>query len=457
MVATRPRTSVPAPAGGAPLHELGRKGRAAPRTIRTSTPKGTTSMKRIPWMLPLAAAGVLALAGCAGGSSAGGSDQSDQLTVWIMGDSSKNFDALVAPFEEETGIDVETVAVPWDSIDQKFTTAVASGKGPDLLQIGLSKLRTFGDTGALLSLDEDTVADYANLDDSNFLAGVSGDALDVGGEKVSVPWVSDTRVLFYRSDILQEAGIAEAPATWDELRAAAKTLAGRGEGQYGYYIPQWDSPLPVIMTWDQGGDIVDSDGNVDFDTPEFAKAVDLYTGLYADGSVPTNSDFDQTQGFVSGVTPMLISGPYLAAAIKDAAPELEGKWSVATVPSAENNTSLFAGSNMAVWGKTDNQDGALQLLDFLSDPETQVEWYSINGELPTTTAALEDDSLTSDPLVAVYSEQLANSKVLPLVPNWDGETGKALLDALNAIVLTGADRDSTLETLFSSTSGQSIN
>jgi multiple sugar transport system substrate-binding protein len=410
-----------------------------------------------PWMLPLAAAGILALAGCSGGTSAGGGDSADKLTVWIMGDSSANFDSLVAPYEDESGIDVETVAVPWDSVDQKFTTAVASGKGPDLLQVGISKLRTFADTGALLPLDEDATSDYDNLADANFLAGVSGGALDVGGERVSVPWVADTRVLFYRSDILQEAGIAEPPATWDELRADAKTLAGRGDGQYGYYIPQWDSPLPVVMTWDQGGDIVDADGNVDFDTPEFAKAVDLYTGLYADGSVPTNSDFDQVQGFTSGSTPMLISGPYLAAAIADAAPELEGKWSVTTVPSGTDNASLFAGSNMAVWGKSTNPDGALQLLDFLSDPATQLEWYGINGELPTTQAALTDESLNSDPLVAVYAEQLANSKVLPLVPNWDGETGKALLDALNAIVLTGADRDSTLETLYQSTSGQSIN
>jgi multiple sugar transport system substrate-binding protein len=409
-----------------------------------------------PWILPLAAAGVLALAGCAGGSAAGGNAAPDKLTVWIMGDSSKNFDKLVAPFEKDSGIDVETVAIPWDSIDQKFTTAVASGNGPDLLQIGLSKLRTFGDTGALLSLDEKTLADYPNLASSNFLDGVAGEATAVGGETVSVPWVSDTRILFYRSDILQENGIAAAPTTWDELRADAKILTARGEGQYGYYIPQWDSALPVEMTWDQGGDIIDADGNVDFDTPEFAKAVDLYTGLYADGSVPTNSDFDQTQGFVSGIAPMLVSGPYLAAAISDAAPELEGKWSVAPLPAGSDNTSLLAGSSLGVWGKTANEGGALQLLDFLSDPATQVEWFGINGELPTTKAALEDPTLTANPLVAVYAEQLANTKILPLVPNWDGETGKALLDALNAIVLTGADRDSTLETLYSSTSGQSV-
>lgn len=397
----------------------------------------------------------IALAGC----STGGDDPAaaTSLTVWVMGDSSEHFDELVAPFEDETGIDVETVAIPWDSIDQKFTTAVASGNGPDILQIGISKLRTFADSGALLTLDEATLADYPNLASSSFIDGVAGDATAIGGEVVSIPWVSDTRVLFTRTDILAENGIDAPPATWDELRADAKTLASRGDGQYGYYIPQWDSALPVVMTWDQGGEIVNGDGMIDFGTPEFEKAVDLYAGLYADGSVPTNSDFDQTQGFVSGIAPMLVSGPYLAAAIADAAPELEGKWTVSVLPGAADNTSLLAGSNLGVWGATKNQDGALQLLDFLSKPETQVAWFGIDGQLPTVKAALADATLTSDPLVAVYSEQLANARILPLVPNWDGETGKALLDALNAIVLTGADRDQTLDALVSATSGTSVN
>ncbi|HYI33225.1 MAG TPA: extracellular solute-binding protein [Glaciibacter sp.] len=379
------------------------------------------------------------------------------LTVWVMGDSSDHFDELVAPFEDETGVDVETVAVPWDAIDQKFTTAVASGNGPDLLQIGISKLRTFADSGALMTLDEETLADYPNLAASNFIDGVAGEATAIGGEVVSMPWVSDTRVLFYRTDILSEAGIDEPPATWDDLRADAKLLAERGDGQYGYYIPQWDSALPVVMTWDQGGDIVSDDGMIDFDTPEFAQAAELYTGLYADGSVPVNSDFDQTQGFISGIAPMLVSGPYLAAAIADAAPELEGKWGVAPLPEAADNTSLLAGSNLGVWGATDNEEGALELLDFLSAAETQVSWYGLDGQLPTVKAALGDDALTSDPLVAVYSEQLANARILPLVPNWDGETGKALLDALNAIVLTGADPTQTFQALFDATSDTSVN
>jgi multiple sugar transport system substrate-binding protein len=379
------------------------------------------------------------------------------VTVWIMGDSSANFDALVAPFETATGIDVETVAIPWDSIDEKLTTSVASGQGPDVVQIGLSKLRTFADAGALLPLDG-LIANYPGLATANFADGVAGAATAVAGQIVSVPWISDTRVLFYRKDILEAAGFANPPATWDELRTTAKTLTARGEGQYGYYIPQWDSPLPVLMTWDFGGDIINADGNVDFSSPAFASAVDLYTGLHADGSVPKNGDFDQTQGFISGIAPMLVSGPYLAKAIAGAAPELDGKWGITTLPKGSaSGTSLFAGSNMGVWFNTDAQDESLKLLEFLSQPATQLEWFKLNGELPTVKAALADPALAADPLVQVYAAQLADAKVLPMVSNWDGGVGSELLKALNSIVLTGANRDEALANLTAATAGESIN
>ncbi|MDF1478099.1 extracellular solute-binding protein [Leifsonia sp. H3M29-4] len=380
------------------------------------------------------------------------SEADGPLTVWVMGDSGANFETLVA----DSGIEVEVVAIPWDAIDEKLTTAVASGSGPDVLQIGLSKLATFAEAGALLPLD-DLIADYPGLAPENFPAGVAGNATAVGGQMVSIPWVSDTRVLFTRTDILAENGIDAPPATWDELRADAKVLAARGEGQYGYYIPQWDAPLPIEMTWSMGGEVVDADGNVNFDTPEFNAAVDVYTGLYADGSVPTNSDFDQTQGFISGIAPMLVSGPYLGKGIQDAAPELDGKWQASPLPAGDGGSiSLFAGSNLGVWFNTDQQEQSLKLLEYVSQPEQQLAWYGLTGELPTVTSALEDEGLNADPNVKVYTDQLATAKVLPIVAGWDGIVGTGLLDALNAIVLTGADRDESLATFYAAVDGLKV-
>jgi len=204
-------------------------------------------------------------------------------------------------------------------------------------------------------------------------------------------------------------------------------------------------------------EVIDADGNVNFDTPEFSDAVDLYTGLYADGSVPTNSDFDQTQGFISGIAPMLVSGPYLGKGIADSAPELDGKWQASPLPSgAGGSISLFAGSNLGVWFNTDQKDASLKLLEYVSQPEQQLAWYDLTGELPTVKAALADETLNSDPNVKVYTDQLATARVLPIVANWDGVVGTGLLNALNAIVLTGADRATSLDAFFSETAGLSI-
>src|SRR5260370_8394068 len=89
-------------------------------------------------------------------------------------------------------------------------------------------------------------------------------------------------------------------------------------------------------------------GKVTFDTPQFKAAADFYISFYRDKLVPTASDFDQTQGFISGTAPMVISGPYLAAGIKTTAPQLDGKWNVALLPRNQAGTSFFAGSAIAL-------------------------------------------------------------------------------------------------------------
>lgn len=371
--------------------------------------------------------------------------QGTTVTVWTMEDAAR-FKELVKPFEESTGVSVDVEAVPWDAVGEKLTTAVASGSGPDVTQIGLSLLPTFIAAGALEDLSP-YLADYPALDSANFPEAVSAANLSSEGMVTSVPWVADTRILFYRTDILAEAGLAGPPTTWEEFTAAAEAMAARGGGNYGYYIPQWDAPLPIQFTWQAGGEVTDADGNVTIDTPEFRKAVDFYLSFHEKGLVPTASDFDQAAGFISGAAPMLISGPYLAAMLKDQAPELEGKWAVTTLPRDVKGTALFAGSNMGVWKGSDNIPGALALLDFLAQPETQVAWFQATSQLPTNLVAAADPAVTSDPNVAVYAQQLQDAKLLPLIPVWD-RVGAEILTSLNKIALEGADKESTLATLF---------
>ncbi|MDW3214955.1 MAG: extracellular solute-binding protein [Ilumatobacteraceae bacterium] len=368
------------------------------------------------------------------------------LTFWIMGDNSGAFEELVAPFTDETGIEVDVEAIPWENVNDRLTTAVASGDGPDVTQIGLSLLPTFLAGEALMDVSG-MVADYPNLADSNFPSGVSQAALNPEGTVASFPWVSDTRVLFYRSDVLSEAGYDAPPATWDEIHEVAAALAERGGDEYGYYIPQWDAPLPISYVWQAGGDVIDDTGAIDLQTPEFEAAVDHYLAFHDQGVVPVNSDFDQALGFITGAAPMLVSGPYLEGAIRDQAPELDGAWGVTTVPAGVDNTSLFAGSNVGVWANSEHPEAALELINFLADPQTQLAWYEAVNELPAVTGALDELKAGDSETVSVYADQLANSRLLPLHPQWDA-VGSEILNTLNSIALTGADRDTALADLY---------
>ena len=403
----------------------------------------------IPGRKAIAGAATLLLAGAlvalsASAATARNTRQTAQtITVWTMEDT-KAFSQLMQTFTKQTGVNVNVEGIPWGNVNDKLTTAVASHNGPDVVQIGLSNLPSFVNAGALLDLHS-YLAQHPALKSSNYLSGVSSARTNPKGKVLSVPWVSDVRILFYRTDIFAQVGIPGPPKTWPQLLTDAKKLAARGNGQYGFYIPQWDSALPVELTWQAGGNVT-ANGKVTFDTPAFRTAANFYLSLYKAKVVPTASDFDQTQGFVSGVAPMLISGPYLAGAINGAAPDLKGKWKVAVLPRNKTNTSLLAGSNIGIWNNSPHVAASLKLLDYLAKPATQMAWFKLVGELPTSKAALATPSLKNDPLVRIYAQQLQHAQLLPLTPAWD-KIGGDLLNALNSIVLNGADEGSALQQL----------
>lgn len=397
----------------------------------------------------VALAVVLTMAACGSGTPAptgagGNGGAGSTITVWTMEDSG-SFTALMADFTKETGINVKVEAIPWANVNDKLTTAVASGNGPDVAQVGLSQLPSFVSARALLDLTPYR-KDHPALQDSNYLDAVASSKVNPSGKMLTMPWISDVRVLFYRGDILSRAGISTPPTTWTELHDDAMALVKGGASKYGFYIPQWDSALPVELTWQAGGRVTDAKGNVTFDNRAFRTAAEYYLSLYKDKLVPTASDFDQAQGFVSGAAPMLISGPYLATTIISQAPQLAGKWNVAPLPKGKAGTSLFAGSNVGIWRKSSHVQASLRLLDYLAKPATQVAWFKAANELPTRKAALADPALASDSKVQVYVNQLKDAQLLPLVPAWD-KISQSLLDSLNSIALQGADEQSTLAKL----------
>jgi ABC-type sugar transport system, periplasmic component len=149
----------------------------------------------------------------AGWLAACGRDPAQQpVRFWAMGREAEVVAELVDEFERDTGIEVEIQQIPWTAAHEKLLTAFAADALPDVCQLGNTWIPEFAQLGALQPLQARVDAS-ATVDQADYFPGIWDTAV-VDGELVGVPWYVDTRLLYYRKDLLREAGVAQVPRTW---------------------------------------------------------------------------------------------------------------------------------------------------------------------------------------------------------------------------------------------------
>jgi len=392
--------------------------------------KTPTSPHTRRWIAATAAAaiGTLALAGCGRTDDGGGagpeagegiddSPATGEVQIWAMGNEGEVLKELAAQFEEENpDATIDVTAVPWDGAHDRIATAIAGGEVPDVTMLGTTWVGEFAATGAFEPTPEGLV------DESSFFEGSWGTAV-VDDVAYGVPWYVDTRVLYYRTDMAEAAGV-EPPTTWDEYKAFAQAMKDQGAAS-GVSLPpggfdSWQYVLPLV--WQQGGDVMTEDGSAfAFNSPEWQEAFAFYASFFQEGlSEPVRLEGGEIeQKFISGEVGSFYSGPFHVGLLRDqGGAEFEDKFAVAMVPGEDSRTSFTGGGNLAVFNDTDNRDAAWKFVRWLSQPETQIEWYGISTDLPSVQSAFEDPIFADDPYLSVFAEQLGDSKAPPAIPTW---------------------------------------
>ncbi len=336
------------------------------------------------------------------------------LTVWAMGDEGDKLgtsDVLQAFQKDNPDIKVNVTAIPWTVAHDKLITAVAGKQTPDVTQLGSTWAGEFAKLNAL-----DDVPSSINAD--QFYAGAK-DAGSVNGKLVGVPWYVDTRVLYYRTDLAQQAGVAQAPQTWDDLNKLAQAYHAGG-AKYGIALSSnnWQEYAPFLYS--AGGDIMQG-GKFTLDSPAAVKALTEYVTFFKAELTPQTQPqgFDVTQTFVAGDTPMFFSGPWHGSLIAKAAPQLEGKWATARVPKDQSSTSFVGGAELGVFKNSPNRDAAWKFVQYMLQPSTQVAWFKTINDLPAVKSAWTDTTISSDKSLAVFGDQLNDAKAPPPLAQWE--------------------------------------
>ncbi|MFJ4970580.1 ABC transporter substrate-binding protein [Streptomyces sp. NPDC088755] len=229
-----------------------------------------------------AVATALAATGLAACDSEGGStaDGRTRITVncWPQPSAKidhQRFDEDVKTFEKQNpDIDI-TAHDAFPCQDPKtFDAKLAGGQMEDVFYT------YFTDTDRVVSINQAAdITDYVkDLTSYKDIAQPLRDAYTVDGKVYGVPRTNYSMGLLYSKALFTKAGLdpAEPPATWPEVQAAAKKIAGLGNGTVGFaeYSAQnqggWHFTAHI---YSQGGSVVSEDGKqATVDTPE-GKAV----------------------------------------------------------------------------------------------------------------------------------------------------------------------------------------
>jgi multiple sugar transport system substrate-binding protein len=359
-------------------------------------------------------------------TAACGSESDDRVTIrfWGMGREGEVVAELVQGFEQENpGIRVRVQQIPWSAAHEKLLTAYVGEVTPDVAQLGNTWVPEFSALGALAPLDS-LVAVSAGIDPAGYFEGIWQTNL-VGDTLFGIPWYVDTRVIFYRTDILAAAGYDAPPSSWSEWRAAMERIKARaGPGQYPLFLPTNEWPQPVILALQAGSTLLGDGGRRGaFSEPAFRRAFDFYTGLFVDSLAPpiTNNQISNIyQEFAAGNFAMIITGPwYIGEFRRRLPPGIQDKWATAPMPGpdgAASGVSMAGGSSLVVFRGTDQPEAAWKLVEYLSRTEQQREFWRLTGDLPARLETWEDSALKGDPITFAFWEQLQRVEPLPAVP-----------------------------------------
>jgi multiple sugar transport system substrate-binding protein len=333
---------------------------------------------------------------------------------------------LVRDFEREhPDIEVRVQQIPWSAAHEKLLTSFVGRSTPDLAQIGNTWIAEFATLRALEPL-ESRIASSQSLDPTTFFSGIWNTNV-IEGSVYGVPWYVDTRVLFYRKDILEQAGFSAIPSTWSGWREAmAATKAVVGENRYAVFFPINEWTQPAIFGLQAGSPLLAEDATTGaFSGPAFRRAFAFYLDTFRDGFAPpvANTEISNIyQEFARGYFAMYITGPWnLGEVRRRLPPEMKDDWATAPLPGPDDGraVSLAGGASLVLFQRSRQKDAAWKLIEYLSRPEQQVRFYELTGDLPARLEAWRDPTLVNDRQTAAFGEQLRRVVPTPKIPEWE--------------------------------------
>lgn len=341
-----------------------------------------------------------------------------EIDVWLTGHSNEEMriikEITEANFTSKTGVKVNYTSLSWSDNENRFLMGAASGDGPDVAGAGPLFLPELGLRGALIDLT--TMPGFKELYASSnpkLYRSLQYKDLTFG-----IPYNTTVTTAYIRDDIFRDIGLSSI-STWTELKQALPKLQAKSSN----FLLQFQlretlyADINMFM-WQRGADDYTPDlTKSGFDSPQSIAAFKEYIELYTKYKIPTEAPM--FQGFVNGDLAIALEYPFFYQNLKHAAPQIQGKWSLAQVPGTITDGKLDRTTNagglaIGIFENSKKKEAAWEFILWFTEDKTQIEVSNrIITEIPaaffmpTNHNAITQINMSKDALT-LFAEALQN-------------------------------------------------
>jgi multiple sugar transport system substrate-binding protein len=346
-------------------------------------------------------------------------------------------------------ITVKVQAVNWNDFDTKIQTMVQNRQYPDITEGDY--FSNYAQEG-LLYKASDVLSDPSNPMPVFKTLG------SYDGAQYGIPFTTSSRAFFYNKKLFAEAGIADAPKTWDELADDAAKISAKGHIGYGMPLGPEEAQAEALLWFLGNGGGFMEDGKWVINSPQNVETMEFLTKLVKAGDTEPNPGTKNRaallEQFAQGQVGMLNGLTALLPIIKKAGVLQDADWGTAAITgkSGPLDKTLGVCDFMAAFkGNGTKQEAIKKFLDFALQDKYQIAFAQEYNLLPGTTSGAAAIS-KQDPVLAPFVAALPNAVQYPNDTAWAqvksqiqqiigtgiGPDPKAVLDTLQQTALKGS-------------------
>ncbi|MBU9712883.1 extracellular solute-binding protein [Evansella tamaricis] len=374
-----------------------------------------------------------------------------ELVFWEFGNT--GYDVLIEEYvAENPHVSINLQNSDMNDLHDNLFTSISAGSGaPDITMIEEAQIERFKTAPQAF----ENLYDYGASDvEGDFLDWVWNNGRSAEGDfQFGLPTDIGPTVMFYRTDVFEEAGFDSSPeavsdlvATWDDFEEVGRQIkdsTGKLMTDAGELVYNARRDQATQQYFNPDGDLIMDEHN------QIRDAFDYVAGLFEQdlvGDIPLWTP-EWFGGMGDGTYATMLAPAWMQGVIKDNEPE-EGVWSITTMPEGAGN---WGGSYLAIPSETEHAEEAYAFIQWLTAPEQQLKAFEGYGLFPSTPAVYdmpefleyEDDYFGGIATAQVFSEAAQAVETVYKGRNFypvDDEVKEAL-DNLSA----GADPESEWE------------